>query len=223
MNTLFGELLTGDFEENTMTFEMQGDFTLKAGEFAIVPKAEYDAMVEFMNQLKPAESNRVKRYLIQIKDDFFNRMIPDIESLSSEEKTKQVRIEIEKIVNALEGETSYIFLPDEFSVSVNNEEIKIYPLEPNDQVLLEELKPSFNGELLLTLESESDWVRKVPRCLPEKTKAQLLIWIDANNNCLTIGEDFAAAEEMNSYPVRVYRLTRVTEALENSKNQTKEQ
>lgn len=215
MTTQFGESLTGDFEEKTWTFEMPEDFTLKAGEFAIVPKAEYEAMVEFMNQLKPSDSNQVKKYLIQIKDDFFNRMISEIESMSSEEKAKKVRIEIEKIVSALEGDTNYIFLPDEFTVSVNNEEIKIYPLEPNDQVLLEleEVKPCFNAELILTLESKNEWVRKVPRHLPEKNYYnEQFIWIDANGNTLVMGEDFAAAERMDSYPVRVYRHIRVSDA-----------
>jgi hypothetical protein len=130
MSVQFGESLTGDFEERSWTFEMPEDFSVKAGEFAIVPKAEYDALIE---------------------------------------------------------------------------------------------KPSFTGELILTLESKRAWVNRVPQCLPEKTKAQQLIWIDANNNCLTIGEDFAAAEEMKSYPVRVYRVYRVAEAAEKVKNQTKEQ
>jgi len=125
MNTQFGESLTGDFEERTWTFEMPEDFTVKSGEFAIVPKAEYEALIE---------------------------------------------------------------------------------------------KPSFNGELILTLESKRDWVRKVPNYLPEKTRAERLIWLDANNNSLTIGEDFTSAEEMKSYPVRVYRVTRVTEAAEKVRN-----
>ena len=126
MSVQFGESLTGDFEERTWTFEMTTDFTLKSGEFAIVPRVEYDTLIE---------------------------------------------------------------------------------------------KPSFNGELVLTLESKRDWVRKVPNHLPEKTRAQQLIWLDANNNCLTIGEDFSSAEKMESYPVRVYRVIRVTEAAEKVKTQ----
>jgi len=122
MNTQFGELLTGDFEENTMTFEMQGDFTLKAGEFAIMPIDEY----------------------------------------------KQ---------------------------------------------LLENAKPTFNGELILTLESKNDWIRKVPNHLPEKNyHNEQFIWIDANGNTLVMGEDFAAAEKLQTYPVKVYRHIRVSQA-----------
>ncbi len=120
MKTQFGESLTGDFEERTWTFEMPEDFTLKFGEFAIVPKAEYDALIE---------------------------------------------------------------------------------------------KPTFNGELILTLESKNEWIRKVPRRLPEKNyHNEHFICIDANGNTLVMGEDFAAAEKMNSYPVRVYRHIRVSDA-----------
>lgn len=125
MTTQFGESLTGDFEERTWTFEMPEDFSVKAGEFAIVPIAEYNALIK---------------------------------------------------------------------------------------------KPIFNGELVLTLESKREWINKVPSHLPEKLKAQQLIWLDVNNNCLTIGEDFAAAEEMKSYPVRVYRVNRVAEVAEKVKN-----
>lgn len=120
MTTQFGESLTGDFEERTWTFEMPEDFSVKAGEFAIVPIAEYNALIE---------------------------------------------------------------------------------------------KPSFKGELVLTLESKNEWVRKVPRHLPEKNYYnEQFIWIDANGNTLVMGEDFAAAERMESYPVKVYRHIRVTDA-----------
>jgi hypothetical protein len=122
MSVQFGESLTGDFEERTWTFEMPEDFSVKAGEFAIVPIDEYKQLIE---------------------------------------------------------------------------------------------KPSFNGELILTLESKSDWIRKVPNHLPEKNYYnEHFIWIDANGNTLSMGIDFALAEEMNSYPVKVYRHIRVKQAYE---------
>lgn len=40
-----GESLTGDFEESTWTFEMQKDFKLSAGVFAIVDKEIYDSIL----------------------------------------------------------------------------------------------------------------------------------------------------------------------------------
>jgi hypothetical protein len=132
MNTQFGESLDADFQENTWTFEMPVPFSVCAGEFAIVPRAEYDALIE-------------------------------------------------------------------------------------------RAKPSFNGELILTLESKDEWIRKVPRRLPEKNYYnEHFIWIDANGNTLVMGEDFAAAEKIGSYPVKVYRHTRVSDVAKEN-NQTNEQ
>ena len=36
------ELVTGDFSENTMTFEIKGEMTLKAGEYVILTKEEFE-------------------------------------------------------------------------------------------------------------------------------------------------------------------------------------
>jgi hypothetical protein len=81
------------------------------------------------------------------------------------------------------------------------------PLNQNDMT-----KVTFNGELILELHSKQEWINKVPNWLPEKRKAEVRIWLDENDNCLAIGEDFMKAEEIKSYPVRVYSLQRVTEA-----------
>lgn len=68
-------------------------------------------------------------------------------------------------------------------------------------------KVTFNGELVLTLESKSEWISRVPHRLPEKRfYNEIFMWIDANGNCLAMGADFMAAEKMKSYPVKVYRL-----------------
>jgi hypothetical protein len=45
LKTQFGIALTADFEENTWTFEMSKDFKVTAGEFAILPKEKYDAIL----------------------------------------------------------------------------------------------------------------------------------------------------------------------------------
>jgi len=77
-------------------------------------------------------------------------------------------------------------------------------------------KPSFNGELIITLNSKDEWVRNIPRHLPEKNYyKEQFIWIDANGNTLVMGEDFAAAERIGSYPVKVYRHIRVSDAEKN--------
>lgn len=42
---MIGGLITGDFEENTMTFEIEGEMTLQAGRYKIV-------QIEVGNQVK---------------------------------------------------------------------------------------------------------------------------------------------------------------------------
>ncbi len=41
MKHIKGGLLSGDFLENTMTFEIEGDFRLQAGNYIIVKEEEY--------------------------------------------------------------------------------------------------------------------------------------------------------------------------------------
>ena len=71
-------------------------------------------------------------------------------------------------------------------------------------------KITVNGEFLFELVSKQDWVNKIPRILPERTRAgETLLWIDKNGNVFEIGSDFAAAEKQDSYPCKVYRLKNV--------------
>lgn len=51
IKTQFGESATADFEENTWTFEMAGDFTVVAGEFALVDKKLYDQLIKSVEDL----------------------------------------------------------------------------------------------------------------------------------------------------------------------------
>lgn len=73
---------------------------------------------------------------------------------------------------------------------------------------------TFKGELILTLTSKEDWVKRVPNSLPEKRYAEQRLWLDVNGNCLTIGADFTAAEKAETYPVKVYSLQRVEEVIQ---------
>ena len=41
-NVHIGQLITGDLEENTMLFEIEGEMVLKAGKYVIVPIGEYE-------------------------------------------------------------------------------------------------------------------------------------------------------------------------------------
>lgn len=45
METYFGNLISADFEESTMEFEIETEFTIKKGRYAIVPMVEYEKLV----------------------------------------------------------------------------------------------------------------------------------------------------------------------------------
>lgn len=79
-----------------------------------------------------------------------------------------------------------------------------------------------NLELLLTLHSKSQWISRIPRHLPEKLyHNEEFLWVDSQGNKMVIGEDFSAAEELNSYPVYVYRHVRAKHQLINNKQNEK--
>ena len=46
MPTQFGHVVTGDFEDNTITLKIEGDMIIAAGKYAVVPIEEYEKMVE---------------------------------------------------------------------------------------------------------------------------------------------------------------------------------
>lgn len=76
---------------------------------------------------------------------------------------------------------------------------------------MEITKFEVKGELLFTLTSKQDWINKVPRILPDKTRcAEQWLWVDKNGNNFESGADFMAAEKNNTYPCRVYRLCSVS-------------
>ena len=71
-------------------------------------------------------------------------------------------------------------------------------------------KITVNGELLFELKSKQDWVNRVPRILPEKTRGgEQWLWVDKNGNVFECGADFMAAEKTETYPCKVYRLQNV--------------
>jgi hypothetical protein len=66
------------------------------------------------------------------------------------------------------------------------------------------------AELLFELESKQDWINRVPRILPAKTRpGESWIWVDKNGNVFECGADFMAAEKHSTYPCKVYRLNSV--------------
>ncbi len=74
-------------------------------------------------------------------------------------------------------------------------------------------KIKVNADLVLVLKDKNDWIRKLPGQLPRENAAQLFLFVDSQDNCLTVGADFKAAEELHLFPVLVYRIQRPSEIL----------
>lgn len=53
----FGISATADFEENTWTFEMPEDYSVSAGEYALVPKDKFDKAIEALSAMKKLAYN----------------------------------------------------------------------------------------------------------------------------------------------------------------------
>jgi len=72
-----------------------------------------------------------------------------------------------------------------------------------------------NAELILELHTKNQWINRVPDCLPEKRYfKEEFLFIDSHGNKMHCGGDFSAAEKLDSYPVRVYRLKTASQSLE---------
>lgn len=93
-------------------------------------------------------------------------------------------------------------------------------MTPDDMRFIERInQPAIriNAEFLFELKSKEDWINKLPRILPEKTRSgEKLIWIDVKGNVFEGGVDFEAAEKLNTYPCRVYRPVNVASCLTSS-------
>ena len=74
---------------------------------------------------------------------------------------------------------------------------------------------SVKGELLFVINNKREWISRVPQILPQKTRpGEMWLWVDKHGNNFELGLDFAAAEKMDSYPCKVYRLCSVSAAVE---------
>lgn len=74
-------------------------------------------------------------------------------------------------------------------------------------------KITVNGELLIVLHNKNEWIKNIPNKLPKKRhKNETFLWVDINGNTFEMGIDFTAAEKNATYPCKVYRLQRVSEA-----------
>jgi hypothetical protein len=79
-------------------------------------------------------------------------------------------------------------------------------MENNTEVI----EVTVKAEFLFELKSMTQWVTKVPDILPEKIRAgETWIWVDKDGYVFEKGADFMKAEDINSYPCKVYRTINV--------------
>lgn len=79
-------------------------------------------------------------------------------------------------------------------------------------------KITVNAEFLFELQSQEEWITKIPSILPRKIRVgESWIWVDANGNVFEKGLDFMEAEKNSSYPCKVYRLCSVSSQTQTDK------
>jgi hypothetical protein len=75
---------------------------------------------------------------------------------------------------------------------------------------------SIRAEFLFEFSNKQQWINKGKSWFsPYLSKAEKTICLDTGGNVLTTGKDFADAEVLKTYPVKVYRLVRVSEVYTN--------
>jgi hypothetical protein len=74
--------------------------------------------------------------------------------------------------------------------------------------MAEEIK--IKATLVLEISCKSRWINMFPGALPELPMTEKYIWIDAKGNSATCGEDFATAEDNDTYPIKVYLIERIS-------------
>lgn len=71
---------------------------------------------------------------------------------------------------------------------------------------------TLNAEYLFEFLSKQQWIDKAQGWFASQGGGEKTVCIDANGNCLNVGLDFAAADNCQTFPVKVYRLVRTSEA-----------
>ncbi len=70
------------------------------------------------------------------------------------------------------------------------------------------------AEFLLEIKSKRDWINRLPEALPKKkTFSEMFLFVDKNGYVFLTGKDFSVAEQLKSYPCKVYRLINVASLL----------
>lgn len=79
--------------------------------------------------------------------------------------------------------------------------------------MAEEIK--IKATLVHVVGSKRNWINSFPGAIPELPMAEKYIWIDAKGNAATCGEDFATAEDNDTYPIKVYLMERISHTKKN--------
>ncbi len=69
---------------------------------------------------------------------------------------------------------------------------------------------TINAHLVFEVRSKQHWVNAFPEALPKLPQQEKYIWIDNNGNSAIIGEYFSAAQELQTYPIKIYWLQRIS-------------
>jgi hypothetical protein len=73
---------------------------------------------------------------------------------------------------------------------------------------------TINAIYLFEFASKQEWINKAQSWFQnlELSAAEKTVCFDVHGNVLNVGADFSRADELETYPVKVYRLIRTTEA-----------
>lgn len=77
---------------------------------------------------------------------------------------------------------------------------------------VEDNRIAINGTLIYEIENKSQWINRFPGAIPnlhKLPKCETLLWVDKNGNVSTVGEDFMVAQDVDSYPIKIYWLQRI--------------
>lgn len=75
-----GQLVTGDFEENTMTFEIEGEMILQAGKYSI-EQIEAENQVKNLGIADVSDCAKMRKALETIRDAFWSEGEPKSERI----------------------------------------------------------------------------------------------------------------------------------------------
>ena len=71
-------------------------------------------------------------------------------------------------------------------------------------------KIKINGTLVFEIRSKNHWINSFPGALPKLPMSEKIIWVDNQGNVATCGEDFMDAEKLETYPIKIYWLSRTS-------------